>query len=105
MPSFTNVAYAQAQNIDQLIVKINTYIINPFIGFLFVLATAWFLIGLVRYYLSGSPEDRETGHQHMIWGLVGMFIMIAVFGIMWVIINTFGINLGEFGTTVPMPGS
>jgi hypothetical protein len=101
MHFLTNTAYAAAGNIDQLIASINKYIINPFIGLLFVLATVWFLIGLARYYLAGSPEDRATGHQHMIWGLLGMFIMISVFGIMHIIINTFGINLGEFGASVP----
>ncbi len=101
MFNFVNTAYAAAGNVDQLIANINTYIINPFIGFLFVLATAWFLIGLLRYYFGRSPEDRATGHKHMLWGLAGMFIMISVFGIMRIIVNTFGINLGEFGTGIP----
>lgn len=96
-----NVTSAAAGNIDELIVNINTYIINPFIGFLFVLATVLFLYGLVRYYIAGSPEDRQVGQRHMMWGLMGMFIMISVFGIMKLIINTFGINLTEFGTSIP----
>jgi hypothetical protein len=98
MPHFV---YAAAGDIDGLLANINTYIINPFIGLLFVLATVWFLVGLVRYFLAGSPEDRAIGHKHMIWGLVGMFIMISVFGIMKIIVNTFGIDLTEFGTDIP----
>jgi hypothetical protein len=101
MHSFTNIAYAAAGNVDQLIANINKYIVNPFIGFLFVLATILFLVGVARYYLAGSPEDRSIGHKHMIWGLTGMFIMISVFGIMKIIINTFGINLSEFGASIP----
>ncbi len=98
---FTNITYAAAGNIDQLISSINTYIINPFIGLLFVIATVLFLVGLVRYFFSGSSEDRAIGQRHMIWGLLGMFIMVSVFGIMKIIINTFGINLGEFNTSLP----
>jgi hypothetical protein len=101
MDFLTNTAYAAAGNIDQLIANINRYIINPFIGFLFVLATVWFLIGLARFFLAGSPEDRETGKKHMVWGLIGMFIMVSVFGIMTLIVNTFGINLAEFDTGIP----
>jgi hypothetical protein len=101
MHFLVNTAYAAAGNVDQLIVSINKYIINPFLGLLFVLATFWFLVGLGRYFLAGNPEDRATGQSHMMWGLAGMFIMISVFGIMRIIINTFGINLAEFGTKIP----
>jgi hypothetical protein len=88
-------------NIDQLLVKINTYILNPFIGFLFVLATILFLYGVARFYLGGTPQDRETGHKHMMYGILGMFIMISVFGIMRLIVGTFGVNLYEFGAYIP----
>lgn len=98
-----NITYAAAGDVDSLLANINTYIINPFIVFLFILATVWFLVGLARYFLAGSPEDRAIGQRHMVWGLVGMFIMISVFGIMKIIVNTFGINLGEFGTSIPGP--
>jgi hypothetical protein len=89
-------------NIDQLLLKIYTYILNPIIAVLFVVATAYFLIGLIRYFIpQGSDTDRQTGQRHMVWGLVGMFLMISVFGIMRIIVNTFGVNLAEFGATVP----
>lgn len=89
-------------NIDVILLRINTYIVNPFLALLFVLATLYFVYGLVRYLLAGqSDEDRTTGKSHMMWGLLGMFLMISVFGIMRLIVNTFGIDLGEFGTEVP----
>lgn len=97
---FARTVYA-ADSVDTLIANINAYIINPFIAFLFVLATVYFLIGMVRYYIAGSESDRETGKKHMVWGLVGMFIMISVFGIMKIIVNTFGIDVSEFGTSIP----
>ncbi len=100
MSLFVSIAYA-ADSVDSLIANINTYIINPFIAFLFVLATVLFLIGMIRYYIAGEEKDRETGKKHMAWGLVGMFIMISVFGIMRIIVNTFGIDLSEFDTTLP----
>jgi hypothetical protein len=89
-------------NIDQLIVKISTYILNPFIAVLFVVATVWFLIGLIRYFLpQGNEQNRKIGQSHMLWGLVGMFLMISVFGIMRLIVNTFGVNLSEYGASIP----
>jgi hypothetical protein len=89
-------------NIDQLLQKIYTYILNPFIAVLFVVATIYFLIGLIRYFLpEGNEGDRATGQRHMVWGLVGMFLMISVFGIMKLIVNTFGVNLADYGATLP----
>lgn len=87
-------------DIDQLLANINRYILNPFIGFLFVLATILFVYGLVRFYIAGEPKERETGKQHMIYGIVGMFIMISVFGIMRLVIGTFGIDLPS-GVSIP----
>jgi len=89
-------------NIDQLLLKINYYIINPIITVLFVVATVWFMVGLIRYFLpQGNEGEREKGKQHMVWGLVGMFLMISVFGIMRLIVNTFGVDLNEFGASIP----
>lgn len=83
---------------DTVLLRINKYILNPFIGFLFVLATVYFLYGLGRYFLAGEgDEDRIVGKRHMLWGLTGMFVMATVFGIMHLIVNTFGINLGDIG--------
>ena len=87
---FTPVAYA---DIGTLMQKVNHLILNPLIVFLFALALVMFLYGVFQFTINASnDEDRTTGKQHMIWGVVGMFIMIAVFGIMQVIINTLGIN-------------
>ncbi len=81
-------------DIDTILFKINKNILNPFLGFLFVLATALFLYGLVRYLIAGDGDkDREVGKRHMMWGIIGMFIMVSVFGIMRIIVNTFGIEL------------
>jgi len=97
-----NIAYAATPNIDSLLLKINQNIINPLIALMFVFATVSFLAGVVKFYIASSEEkDRTTGHNLIKWGLVGMFIMVSVFGIMKIIVNTLGVNLTEFGTSIP----
>ena len=74
-----------------LMAKINDVIINPLIFFLFALATVYFLYGFIKYLLSPDNEEvRKSSQNHMIWAVVGMFIMFAVFGIMNLILNTIG---------------
>ena len=56
-------------------------------------ALVYFLWGVAQYVGKGDNEEsRSTGAQHMLWGIVGLFIMFGVFGIIHIIMNTFGIN-------------
>ncbi|HAE36803.1 TPA: hypothetical protein DCX66_03450 [Candidatus Nomurabacteria bacterium] len=82
--------------------KVNDVIINPIIIFVFVLATVYFLYGLIQYLISPDNEEiRTSSKSHMLWGIVGMFIMISVFGIMNIILNT----LGEENIKIESDGS
>lgn len=83
---FIPVAEASVQT---LMKSINKVIINPLIIFVFALAVVYFVYGLVKYLL--SPDDtkiREDSKRHMLWGVIGMFIMVATFAIMNLILNT-----------------
>ncbi|MES2930321.1 MAG: hypothetical protein V4665_00865 [Patescibacteria group bacterium] len=71
--------------------SINRVIINPIIFFLFGCAMAYFLYGVAQYLLSPNNEEvRKKSKSVMIWGIVGLFIMVAVFGIMRLILGTVG---------------
>jgi hypothetical protein len=41
---------------------------------------------------SDNEEARDTGRRHIISGLIGLFIMFSVFGIIRIILGTFGIS-------------
>lgn len=78
----------------QLVANINEWIINPIIMLLFVLALLMFFWGLAEFILkAGSDDGRTKGKQHMLWGLIGIFIMFGVYGILSVLGNTFGFSL------------
>lgn len=81
--------HASAATIDTLLAKIDKVILNPAIGFIFALALAYFLYGVVQFLLSKEKgEIPADGKRHMLWGLVGMFIMLSAYGIINFIINT-----------------
>jgi heme/copper-type cytochrome/quinol oxidase subunit 2 len=78
-------------SIVTLVGNINRVIINPLILFLMALALIYFLYGVVQYLLSpDNQEIRKSSKSHMLWGVIGLFIMFAVFGIMNIILNTVG---------------
>ncbi|MCX6754197.1 MAG: hypothetical protein NTV03_04045 [Candidatus Nomurabacteria bacterium] len=93
-------------DIVTLMGSINRVIINPLIVFLFALAVVYFVYGLVRYLLTPDNEEiRTSSKSHMLWGIFGMFIMIAVFGIMNILLKTVGeenikINNGDYTVKV-----
>lgn len=78
-------------SVKTLIDSIDRVIINPIIYFLFAVAMVYFLYGLAQYLM--SPDNEEVHKQsksHMLWGVIGLFIMVAVFGIEKLLLGTFG---------------
>lgn len=76
-------------SIYRLIDSIEVLIINPLIGLLFALGLVVFLWGLVQFIINSDNEDgRTTGKRHMIWGIVGMFIMVGAYAIINILGNT-----------------
>lgn len=88
--SGAKVAYA---SIDTFIAKANTAIVNPLIVLLFALAVAYFLYGVLEFILNPESEDkRTTGKSHMIWGIVGITVMLSVWTILGIVLRTFHIT-------------
>jgi hypothetical protein len=80
-------------SVASVVNSINKVLINPLIIFLFALATVYFLYGLAEYFLKPDNKDvKETTSKKIINGLIGMFIMMAVYGIMNLYLNTIGEN-------------
>lgn len=64
-------------------------LINPVVLFLFGLAVVYFVFGVVQMIRNGDdPAARETGRKHMFFGVLGMFIMLSAWGIIYVISAT-----------------
>lgn len=75
----------------QLIGLMSTRILNPIIAIMFAAALASFMYGIVLYIWNPDNEElRETGRKSMFWGIIGMFVMVSVFGIMRFIISSIG---------------
>ena len=87
---FTNIAYA---SVDSFVANLNRLIINPLIILLFALALAYFLWGMFEFLSNQENEEKKTaGKKHMIWGIVGITIMMGVWFIMYLILDTFNIT-------------
>lgn len=89
---FINTAYA-SESLNQFISNVDKLIINPLILLLFALALVYFLYGIFEFISNQENEEKKTkGKSHMMWGIIGITIMLGVFMIMKIIMNTFNIQ-------------
>ena len=58
---------------------------------LFALAAVAFVWGVIQYYLINpdNEDKKKKGKSYMIWGLIGLFVMVAMWGLVSVLTNTF----------------
>lgn len=92
--------------LDAFIAKVNAEIVNPLIGLLFALAVVYFLYGVVQFMLNQDNEEKKTtGKSHMMWGIVGITIMLGVWTILNIVLRTFNITYvnPEAGIVDPLP--
>lgn len=60
---------------------------------LFSLAVTGFIWGMVQFFLNPDNEEgRKKGKSFMIWGLIALFVMVSMWGLVGVISKTFGIQ-------------
>ena len=73
--------------------KFWAYIISPAILVVFACGFLLFVFGLVEFlWKLNQGGDNKEGKQHMVWGIVGMLIMVSVWGILDLLDNTFGLD-------------
>ena len=92
-----NIAYASSHHTSVaqgFVAKINDVILFPLITLLLALALLLFLWGAFRFIAgAGDEEARTTGKRHMLFGVIGMLIMVSAFAILQIAAGTFGIGV------------
>lgn len=87
--------------IDKFILALNENIINPLIILMFSVALIVFVWGIVVSLANGGDEGvREKARRHMMYGILGMFIMISAFALVHLITGSLGIDTTKTLDTV-----
>ena len=86
-------------NLTNLINFFTCTIIDSVIPLLFVLSIAGFVYGIMQYFLNPENEEkRKQGKSFMIWGIVALFVMVSIWGLVGILSNTF---LGSKPSVMP----
>lgn len=84
------------QNVQAIIGRFETYIVDPILLILFSAGFFLFVFGLVQFLITmNQGGEKNEGKDHMIWGVVGMLIMVSVYGIIALLDNTFDLQIGS----------
>ncbi len=97
-------ANADLSYFDGLLTSISK-IIDRLIPFMLALALLFFLWGVFQYFVlgGGDEEKQATGKKYMIYGLIGLVVMVAVWGIVQLIITVLGVGSSTTVSTPKVP--
>ena len=63
------------------------------IPLLITLAIVFFIVGVIKYVLNANdPTKMEEGRSFMIWGIIGLFAIVSIWGLVQLLTGTFGIS-------------
>ena len=80
--------------VEGIICKIGD-IFSIIIPILIVLGVLFFVWGVVQYVISSEEEAKKKGRDRMIFGIIGLVVIVAVWGLVWLVMETFGIGPGN----------
>lgn len=83
-------ALASAQTLTDTLFTLSTFL-NAAIGLFVTLAIVIFFWGLIKYLMSVG-EQKAEGLQIMFYGVVAIFVMVSIWGIIRLLQNTFRVQ-------------
>lgn len=87
-----------------LVQTIIAFIFEPITLLIGGVAVIYFLLGVLKYIQSTDSEDkRKEGITMMTYGIIGLFVMVSMWGLVTVLDNSFGLQNTpiKFPTTTP----
>jgi hypothetical protein len=87
-------AASEAQVVAQsFLARINDAILFPLITLLMAIALLVFLYGAFEYVKGAQNDgDRETGRTHLLYGTIGMLVMLSALALLTIAAGTFGLE-------------
>ena len=99
--------FAFAADAFSILTTINR-ILATAIPILITLAVVYFIYGVIQYTISTDEEAKKGARMKIINGLIGLFVIVAFWGIIKLITNTFGVGASQIDQgaipCIPGPG-
>ncbi len=100
MSLFYSIAHAstQADNVTvRILAPIIEHVVRPLFEVLMAVAVFVFIWGVAQLIIKKDDASvRTEAGNHILWGVVGFFIIFGVFGIIRVVADTLGVSVPLF---------
>jgi len=91
--------------IQAIICKIGE-ILNTIIPILIVLGVVYFVWGVISYMIGADEEQKKKGRDKIIYGIIGLVVIVGMWGLVNVVTSTFGLNNSNTNIQTPcVPGT
>ena len=67
-------------------------ILNAIIPVLIALGVVYFVWGVITYVISSDEEAKKAGRNRIIYGIIGLAVIIGLWGLVNILKNTFGLG-------------
>jgi uncharacterized membrane protein YuzA (DUF378 family) len=67
-------------------------LLNAAMPLLIGIAVVWLIYNIVRYVVAGDDTAKEQAKQRVVYGVVGLFIIVSIWGLVTILVNTFGLT-------------
>ena len=74
------------------LIWVKCIIVIAIIPLIFALALMFFLWGVMRFIMANDSTKREEGKKFIIGGLIGLFVMTSLWGIIKILSTTLGVD-------------
>jgi len=100
------VSLAAISNVSDVGTFIISTINNVLVPVLFAVAFIVFLWGAFDVFILGAHDEKvkENGKNLMLWGLIGFFVMVSIWGLVNILTGTVNFGNSTGPTTVPGTG-
>jgi len=88
--------------IQDLLCKISE-LLNVVLPVFVALGVVYFVWGVVSYVISSDEEAKKTGRNRIIYGIIGLAVIIGVWGLVNLLRNTFNLNNQQVITLPTVP--
>lgn len=78
-------------------------LLNSIVPLLIALGVVYFVFGVVQYVIAGGEEDKKKGKDHVIYGIIGLTVIVSLWGIVGLVVSTFDIGGTTFNTPQLVP--
>ncbi|MCC7160390.1 hypothetical protein IT399_01530 [Candidatus Nomurabacteria bacterium] len=67
-------------------------LMNYVLPIIILLGVIYFVWGVVQYVIADTEEAKVKGRDSIIYGIIGLTVIVAMWGLVRIVQNTFGLN-------------